>query len=94
MLIVPPPLGMTPFIKGLVHLSVALFMFHVLCIKREADGESQVVLFTPGELSADGYGNYLTTNRLTGLIGEAIGAAVVMVERNIPVSWSIILELT
>jgi hypothetical protein len=41
---------------------------------------SPVVLMTPGEVNVTGYNSYLTTNRTTGLIAEAIGAAVVVIE--------------
>lgn len=41
---------------------------------------SPIVLFTPGELAADGYTGYLSNRTITGLFAEAIGGAVVMVE--------------
>ncbi|KAK3117727.1 hypothetical protein LTR53_000656 [Teratosphaeriaceae sp. CCFEE 6253] len=41
---------------------------------------SPVVLFTPGEVNASGYGSYLTTNRTTGVLAKEIGAAVVNLE--------------
>ncbi|KAF2501770.1 serine carboxypeptidase [Lophium mytilinum] len=41
---------------------------------------SPVVLMTPGEVNVTGYNSYLTTNRTTGVIAEAIGAAVVIIE--------------
>ncbi len=42
---------------------------------------SQVVLFTPGEISAANYGAYLTNATITGLFAQEIKGAVVMVER-------------
>ncbi|OCK74614.1 serine carboxypeptidase [Lepidopterella palustris CBS 459.81] len=41
---------------------------------------SPVILFTPGEINVTGYNSYMTTNRTTGVIAEAIGAAVVVLE--------------
>jgi len=41
---------------------------------------SPVVLFTPGEIAADGYTGYLTNETITGLFGQAIGGAVVLLE--------------
>lgn len=41
---------------------------------------SPIVLFTPGEIAADGYTGYLTNKTITGLFAEAIGGAVVMIE--------------
>ncbi|RDL39517.1 putative serine protease K12H4.7 [Venustampulla echinocandica] len=41
---------------------------------------SPVVLFTPGEIAAAGYGAYLTNATLTGLFAQEIKGAVVMVE--------------
>lgn len=42
---------------------------------------SKVVFFTPGEGAADGYEGYLTNRTITGLFGQAIQGAVVMLER-------------
>lgn len=39
-----------------------------------------VVFFTPGESAAADYTGYLTNRTITGLFGEAIGGAVVMLE--------------
>ena len=39
-----------------------------------------VVLFTPGEVNASGYGGYLTDNALTGQFAKAIGGAVIVLE--------------
>lgn len=39
-----------------------------------------VVFFTPGESAAADYTGYLTNRTLTGLLGQAIGGAVVMME--------------
>jgi hypothetical protein len=41
----------------------------------------QVVLFTPGESAAGLYGAYLTNVTLTGLLGQELNGAVVMIER-------------
>ena len=41
---------------------------------------SPVVLFTPGEVNASGYGSYLTSNRTTGRVAQEIGAAVIVLE--------------
>ncbi|PMD59013.1 uncharacterized protein K444DRAFT_531836 [Hyaloscypha bicolor E] len=41
---------------------------------------SPVVLFTPGESAAGPYGAYLTNVTLTGLLGQELNGAVVMVE--------------
>ncbi|KJK61557.1 Serine carboxypeptidase S28 [Aspergillus parasiticus SU-1] len=41
---------------------------------------SPVVLFTPGEASADGYEGYLTNNTLTGLYAQEIQGAVILIE--------------
>lgn len=41
---------------------------------------SPVVFFTPGEGAADGYEGYLTNRTITGLFGQAIQGAVVMLE--------------
>lgn len=40
-----------------------------------------MVLFTPGEESADGYQGYLTNETLTGLYGQEIDGAVILIER-------------
>jgi hypothetical protein len=45
----------------------------------------KVVFFNPGEVAADNYTGYLTNKTLTGLLAEAIGAAVVMLERRLSV---------
>lgn len=39
-----------------------------------------VVLFTPGEINASGYGGYLTDSAITGQFAKAIGGAVVLIE--------------
>jgi len=39
-----------------------------------------VVLFTPGEVNASGYGGYLTNATLTGQFAKAIGGAVILIE--------------
>jgi len=44
---------------------------------------SPVILFTPGEANATGYQGYLTNRTLTGLLAQAVGGAVVMIERRI-----------
>ncbi|KAI1767147.1 peptidase S28 [Hypoxylon sp. FL1150] len=41
---------------------------------------SPIIIFTPGEISAAGYGAYLTDQYITGLIAKEVGGAVVMVE--------------
>lgn len=41
---------------------------------------SPVVFFTPGEIAAAGYTGYLTNRTLTGLLGQEIGGAVVLLE--------------
>lgn len=41
---------------------------------------SPVILFTPGEINATGYQDYLTTKRLTGLFAQELKAAVVVLE--------------
>ena len=41
---------------------------------------SPVVLFTPGEIAADGYQGYLTNSTITGHFAQAIQGAVVMLE--------------
>ncbi|KAK4113371.1 hypothetical protein N656DRAFT_707943 [Canariomyces notabilis] len=41
---------------------------------------SPVVIFTPGEVSADFYSGYLTNRTITGLYAQAIGAAVIVLE--------------
>lgn len=41
---------------------------------------SPVILFTPGEIAAAGYGGYLTDAAITGLIAKEVGGAVVLVE--------------
>lgn len=41
---------------------------------------SPVIIFTPGEIAASGYGAYLTDRFLTGEIAKQVGGAVVMVE--------------
>jgi hypothetical protein len=38
-------------------------------------------MFTPGEIAAAGYTGYLTNRTITGAYAQAIGGAVVMVER-------------
>ncbi|KAI9927094.1 hypothetical protein MW887_003477 [Aspergillus wentii] len=40
----------------------------------------KVVLFTPGEESADGYEGYLTNNTLTGVYAQEIQGAVILIE--------------
>lgn len=42
------------------------------------------MFFTPGEISASGYGDYLTNVTITGLYAQEIKGAVVMVERGFP----------
>lgn len=42
---------------------------------------SPVVFFTPGEVEASGYTGYLTNKTITGLFAQAVGGAVVMMER-------------
>lgn len=46
---------------------------------------SPIILFTPGETAADGYGGYLTNSTLTGKMAQEVKGAVVMVERASPV---------
>lgn len=41
---------------------------------------SPIVIFTPGEVNASGYGSYLTTNRSTGVVAQEIGAATIVLE--------------
>ncbi|KAL5353067.1 hypothetical protein ACLOAV_001097 [Pseudogymnoascus australis] len=41
---------------------------------------SPIILFTPGETAADGYGGYLTNTTLTGKMAQELKGAVVMVE--------------
>lgn len=41
---------------------------------------SPVVLFTPGEVAADGYTGYLTNETIVGLFGEAISGATIVLE--------------
>jgi hypothetical protein len=41
---------------------------------------SPIVLFTPGEVNASAYTNYLVTNRTTGVLAEQIGAATIVLE--------------
>ncbi|TVY33265.1 putative extracellular serine carboxypeptidase [Lachnellula subtilissima] len=55
---------------------------------------SPVVLFTPGEISAAGYGSYLTNITITGLYAQEIKGAVVMVEHRFWGSSSPYAELT
>ncbi|GKT44832.1 putative extracellular serine carboxypeptidase [Colletotrichum spaethianum] len=52
---------------------------------------SPIVLFTPGEVAAEGYTGYLTDRALTGNIAKAIGGAVVMVEHR---NWGTSLPYT
>lgn len=40
-----------------------------------------MVLFTPGEEAADGYEGYLKNQTITGLYGQEIQGAVVLIER-------------
>lgn len=42
---------------------------------------SPVVIFTPGEISAEYYTGFLTNRTITGLYAQAIGAAVIVLER-------------
>jgi hypothetical protein len=41
---------------------------------------SPVILFTPGEANVTGYNTYLGLSRTTGVIAQAIGAAVIVIE--------------
>jgi len=41
---------------------------------------SPVILFTPGEVNASHYTNYLVNNRTTGVLAEKIGAATIVLE--------------
>jgi hypothetical protein len=41
----------------------------------------KVVMFTPGEIAAVGYTGYLTNRTITGAYAQAIGGAVIMLER-------------
>lgn len=43
--------------------------------------ESQIVLFTPGEIAAAEYTGYLTNRTITGQFAQAVGGAVIMIER-------------
>ena len=38
-------------------------------------------MFTPGEVAAAGYSGYLTNRTITGAYAQAIGGAVIMLER-------------
>jgi hypothetical protein len=49
--------------------------------KYVADHEIQIVMFTPGEVAAAGYSGYLTNRTITGAYAQAIGGAVIMLER-------------
>lgn len=49
----------------------------------DIDFARQVVLFTPGEIAAAGYTGYLTNRTITGLYAQALGGAVVMIEREL-----------
>lgn len=53
-------------------------LYHVTNLAHQTN---QVVFFTPGESAADGYEAYLTNKTLTGLFGQEIGGAVVLIER-------------
>lgn len=41
------------------------------------------MLFTPGEVAADGYTGYLTEQALPGLLARATKGAVVLIEREL-----------
>ena len=41
---------------------------------------SPVILFTPGEIAAEGYEGYLTNRTLTGAIAQNVSGAVIMIE--------------
>ena len=44
----------------------------------------EIVLFTPGEVNATGYQGYATLRTLTGQFAEAVGGAVIVLERRCP----------
>lgn len=44
---------------------------------------SPIVLMTPGEVAAEAYTGYLSNRTLTGLFAQAIGGAVIILEREI-----------
>ncbi len=46
-----------------------------------ADTASQVLLFTPGEVSAEYYTGYLTNRTLMGMYAQALGGAMILFER-------------
>ncbi|TDZ36495.1 putative extracellular serine carboxypeptidase [Colletotrichum spinosum] len=52
---------------------------------------SPVILFTPGEVAAEGYTGYLTDRALTGNIAKAVGGAVVIIEHR---NWGTSLPYT
>lgn len=52
--------------------------------KKIANVETKVVMFTPGEIAAAGYTGYLTNRTITGAYAQAIGGAVIMLERGYP----------
>jgi hypothetical protein len=41
----------------------------------------QIVLFTPGEIAADGYQGYLSNLTITGLYAQEINGAPILLER-------------
>lgn len=55
---------------------------------------SPIIFFTPGEIAADNYGHYLTTNTIPGRLAQAVGGAVVMMEHRYWGKSSPVTELT
>lgn len=54
---------------------------YCLIYSNRANPQPKVVMFTPGEVAAAGYTGYLTNRTITGAYAQAIGGAVVIVER-------------
>lgn len=47
------------------------------------DSRPKVVIFNPGEAPAEYYTGFLTNRTITGLYAQAIGAAIILIERMI-----------
>lgn len=78
-----PSMGMATFTQLIDHNNPSLGTFEQFYYYSDEFYKgpgSPVVLFTPGEVAADGYQVYLSTNTTPGVIAQQLGAATVVVE--------------
>lgn len=76
-------MGNGTFTQPVDHTNASLGtfeQFYYYSSKFYAGPGSPVVFFTPGEVAAEGYQVYLSTNTTPGVIAQQLGAAAVVVE--------------